>query len=155
VHYPAGWLAARRVIDADRAPGSVLILPWAAYRRYRWNGGRTVLDPWPRLVRRPAIWNDGASVGNLQLTPEDPEARRLSPLIRSGAPLTAALRADGVRYVIIDSTGGAAGQGGAAVDVPGLQARLGGAQRVAGGSGLAVYRVPAATAGTGAARAAS
>ena len=36
--YPADWLRARQVIDGDPAPGSVLLLPWAAYRRYPWNG---------------------------------------------------------------------------------------------------------------------
>ena len=32
VWYPPGWLAAARLIDASPARGSVLLLPWAAYR---------------------------------------------------------------------------------------------------------------------------
>ena len=31
--YPAGWLAAARVIDASPARGAVLLLPWETYRR--------------------------------------------------------------------------------------------------------------------------
>ena len=77
VWYPADWLAAARVIDGSRAPGQVLLLPWAAYRRPAWNGGRTVLDPWPRLLSRPVIWNTGPRVGNLQLKPDDPAGRSL------------------------------------------------------------------------------
>jgi hypothetical protein len=158
VRYPASWLAARQAIDTDGAPGSVLILPWAAYRKYAWNAGRTMLDPWPRLLHRQTIWNDAVRIGNLQLAPEDPEARRLSPLIGSGAPLTGPLRSAGVRYVIIDSglTGaaqgsgghaagpgpGAAGPGGARVDAADLAARLRGATKVRSGDGLAIYRLP-------------
>jgi hypothetical protein len=164
VRYPATWLAARQAIDADPAPGSVLVLPYAAYRRYQWNDSRTMLDPWPRLLRRQAIWNDAVQIGNLQLAPEDPEGRRLSPLIHSGAPLARPLQAAGVRYVIIDSglggipaggTGGPAGDlsraagggptagGGPAVNVPRLEARLRGATPVLAGAGLVVYRLPA------------
>jgi hypothetical protein len=160
VRYPASWLAVRQAIDTDRAAGSVLILPWGAYRGYAWDDGRTVLDPWPRLLRRQAIWNDGVQVGNLQLAPEDPEARRLSPLIRSGLPLTGPLRDAGVRYVIIDTglaqgrggpggargrvpgPGSAASASGAAADVPELKARLRGAEQVRAGPGLVVYRLP-------------
>ena len=64
VQYPADWLAARQLIDADRAPGSALLLPWAAYRRFGWNHGEAVLDPWPRLLQRPVIFNDGVQVGS-------------------------------------------------------------------------------------------
>ena len=72
--YPAGWLAAARLIDTSPAAGTVLVLPWAGYRSPAWNGGRTMLDPWPRLVSRPVIWNDGPRVGPLQLRPDDPAA---------------------------------------------------------------------------------
>src|SRR5262249_50302933 len=71
---PAGWLAAARLIDSSPAAGTVLVLPWAGYRSPAWNGGRTMLDPWPRLVSRPVIWNDGPQVGPLQLRPDDPAA---------------------------------------------------------------------------------
>ena len=125
--YPAGWLAAARLIDASPAAGTVLVLPWAGYRSPAWNGGRTMLDPWPRLVSRPVIWNDGPRVGPLQLRPDDPAARALDGVIRGGGPLTGALRAAGVRFVISD--GGAGG----------VADRLPGATKVTVSPGLTVY----------------
>src|SRR5204862_215519 len=60
------------------------------------------LDAWPRLVSRQVIWNDGTQVGNQALAPDDPAARRLDRLIASGGPMTEALRAAGVRFVVVD-----------------------------------------------------
>ena len=125
--YPPGWLAAARLIDSSPAAGTVLVLPWAGYRSPAWNGGRTMLDPWPRLVSRPVIWNDGPQVGPLQLRPDDPAARALDRVIRGGGPLTGALRAAGVRFVISD--GGAGG----------VADRLPGATKVTVSPGLTVY----------------
>ncbi len=127
--YPASWLAAARVIDQSRAPGDVLLLPWAAYRRPAWNGGAAMLDPWPRLLARPVIWNDGVRVGEVQLTPEDRRARRLDGVIRSPGPLTAALAAAGVRFVIVDAGGPA-------------RRRLPGCTAVITRPGLVVWRLP-------------
>jgi len=104
----------------------VLVLPWAGYRTPAWNGSRTMLDPWPRLVSRPVIWNDGPQVGPLQLRPDDPAARALDRVIRGGGPLTSALRAAGVRFVVSDGGGAVAG-------------RLPGAAKVTVSPGLAVY----------------
>src|ERR1017187_3052681 len=77
----------------------------AASRRPAWNGGNAMLDPWPRLLSRRVIWNDGPRVGDVQLAPDDPRARRLDGVIRSTGPLTAALAASGVRFVVVDSGG--------------------------------------------------
>jgi hypothetical protein len=104
----------------------VLVLPWASYRSPGWNGGRTLLDPWPRLVARPVIWNDGPQVGPVVLQPDDPSARSLDGIIRGGGPLTAALRAAGVRFVVCDGAGGVAD-------------RLPGATKVTVSPGLTVY----------------
>ena len=105
VWYPAGMLSAARMINQSPAPGGALLLPWAAYRRPAWNHGEAVLDPWPRLLRRLVIWNDGSRVGGIQLTPDDPRARQLDRVIQSARPLTGPLAAAGVRFVIIDSGG--------------------------------------------------
>jgi hypothetical protein len=105
--YPAGWLAAARLIDTSPAAGKVLVLPWAGYRSPAWNGGRTMLDPWPRLVSRPVIWNDGPQVGRCSCGPTIRRRGRWS-LIRGGGPLTGALRAAGVRFVVSDGGGGVA-----------------------------------------------
>jgi len=145
VQYPADWLVARRVIDGDRAPGTALLLPWAAYRRFGWNNGEAMLDPWPRLLSRQVIWNDGVQVGPAIIPPEDPRAIALNGVISSGAPLTGRLQAAGIRYVIVDagfrsaprSSPQAAGPGG----YP-FRSRLPGCRVVLGGSGLVVYQVP-------------
>ena len=146
VPYPAGWLAARRIISADPHPGSVLLLPWASYRRPAWNHGEAVLDPWPRLLTRTVIWNDGVQVGSVRLPPEDPAAAALGGPISSGRPLTARLAAAGIRYVIIDAgpdaaTGSATAGGGR--DGSGWAARvLPGCHVAYAAPGLVVYRLP-------------
>jgi hypothetical protein len=61
-----------------------------------------MLDAWPRLLSRPVIWNDGTQVGDVRMAPDDPRARRLDGVIDSRGPLTAALRAAGVRFVVDD-----------------------------------------------------
>lgn len=130
VWYPAGWLAAARLIDTSPARGSVLLLPWAAYRSPAWNGSRAVLDPWPRLLSRPVIWNDGPRVGEVVMQPDDPAARRLgAALSRAGdGPLTGVLRAAGVRFVVVDSG-------------PGLARRLPGCTVVTAQPGLVVCQL--------------
>lgn len=131
VWYPAGWLATARLIDESPVRGSVLLLPWAAYRNPAWNGGRTMLDAWPRLLSRPVIWNSGPRVGGISLQPDDPAARRLAAVITRGGPLTGALRTAGVRFVVVDSG-------------PSLAGRLPGFSVLATRPGLTVYQVPAA-----------
>jgi hypothetical protein len=128
--YPAGWLAAARMIDASPARGAVLLLPWETYRRPAWNHGEAVFDPWSKLLSRPVIWNDGTRVGDIELAPDDPRARRLDGAVRGGGPLTAALGAAGVRFVVDDADG------------PGPGARLPGAVVLVDQPGLTVYRLP-------------
>jgi len=125
--YPAGWLAAARMIDASPARGAVLLLPWETYRRPAWNHGEAVFDPWSKLLSRPVIWNDGTRVGDVGLAPDDPRARRLDRVIRGGGPLTAALAAAGVRFVVDDADG--------------PRPRLAGAVVVVDQPGLTVYRL--------------
>ena len=127
--YPAAWLEAAQMIDHSRAQGAALLLPWAAYRRPAWNGGRAVLDPWPRLVSRQVVWNTGPQVGDVKFKPDDPAGRRLERVILAPGPLTAALEAAGVRFVIVDAGGGAA-------------RRLPGCVVLFVRPGLAIYQVP-------------
>jgi hypothetical protein len=128
--YPAGWLAAARAVDGSAAPGSVLLLPWETYRTFGWNHGEVVLDPWTRLLSRPLIWDDGTRVGDVELAPDDPLARRLDAAIRGRGPLTGALRAAGVRFVLDDADGSQAGP------------RLPGAVVIIEQPGLTVYQLP-------------
>jgi hypothetical protein len=126
VWYPASWLDAARTIDASQARGAVLMLPWASDRTPAWNHGERMLDLWPRLVSRAVIWNDGTQVGDVRLAPDDPAARRLDAVVSGTGPLTGALRAAGVAFVVDDAADSVAG-------------RLPGASVVATGPELTVY----------------
>jgi hypothetical protein len=155
--YPADWLAARRLIDADPRAGSVVLLPWAAYRRFGWNDGEAVLDPWTKLLARPVIWNDALQVGALTVAAEDPQARRLTPVIAGARSLAGPLREAGVRYVVIDAgpllrrLGSAASSSGppgydtagGGGDCLAARARLPGATVVLASADLIVFRLPA------------
>ncbi len=103
VQYPADWMTARQLIDADPAPGTVLLLPWALYRRYPWNGGEAVFDPWPRLLARDVIANDALTVGSQTLGQESAASIQLNGVVTQPGPLTGKLRAAGVRYVVVDA----------------------------------------------------
>jgi hypothetical protein len=103
VQYPADWLAARQLIDSDPRPGTVLVLPWAQYRRYPWNGGEAVFDPWSRLLARDVIENDALTVGNQTVGQESAATIRMNRRIAAAGPLTGRLQAAGVRYVVIDA----------------------------------------------------
>ena len=130
--YPATWLSAAQTLDASPAPGSVLLLPWATYRTPSWNHGEVVIDPWTHLLSRPLIWNDGTQVGSVALLPDDPRARTLDAAIDGTGPLTATLRAAGVRFVL-DDAGGPRSQ---------VAARLPGSVMIVNLPGLTVYQLP-------------
>jgi len=146
VSYPADWAVARQVIDGDPAPGSVLLLPWAAYRRYPWNGGEAVYDPWTLLLSREVISNDGLQVGNLTLAQESADSIRLNRIVTGPGALTLPLRRAGVRYVVVDAGPllGRADHPGRPGASPGLaaRARLPGAQVVLASADLVVFRLP-------------
>ena len=76
--YPADWLAATQIIDGSAQRGSVLLLPWAAYRRYPWDNGEAVFDPWNKLLSREVISNDGLEVGTRTLAQESAASIRLN-----------------------------------------------------------------------------
>jgi hypothetical protein len=137
VQYPADWLTARQLLDADPAPGTVLLLPWAQYRRYPWNSGEAVFDPWSRLLSRTVIYNDALTVGDQTIGQESTASIALNRVITQPGPLTARLRAAGVRYVVVD-----AGPllSGARADLA-TAARLPGAQLVTASSDLVIFRL--------------
>jgi hypothetical protein len=143
--YPADWLRARQVIDGDPARGSVLLLPWATYRSYPWNRGQTVFDPWARFTGREIISNDGLAVGDLTLAQESADSIRLNRVVTSPGPLTRALSASGVRYVVVDAgpllarTGTLAGRDARALAA---QARVPGARLVIASRDLLLFRIP-------------
>ncbi|GAA1856427.1 hypothetical protein [Actinomadura bangladeshensis] len=131
VHYPDDWARAKQIIDGDREPGDVLVLPWASYRSYPWNHGRRVLDPLPRYLHRRVIVDDAVTVGGTTVPPEDPRAVRLAPAARTGTPPAATLRDAGVRFVVVDAETGSVRPTGAAT-------------AVLRGADLVVYRIDGA-----------
>jgi hypothetical protein len=144
-HYPADWSRARQIIDGDPAAGSAVLLPWGAYRRYRWNGREAVYDPWLRLLRREVIANDALQVGSLTLAAESSDSVRLNRIVTSPGALTRTLRAAGVRYVIVDAGLLLVQAGRHLAD----RARLPGASVVLASPDLVVFRIPARAANPG------
>jgi hypothetical protein len=124
----------RAIVADDPVPGRVLALPWGAYRKFRWNGGRTVLDPLPRALSRQVVQDDGLQVGNVSLHPENPLSRRAAAILAVPGPITKELARAGYRYVIIEKP-----------DTGGVSGRLAGARLVLDGRDLAVYRIPGNT----------
>jgi hypothetical protein len=137
VWYPADWATARQLIDSDPASGTVLLLPWAQYRRYPWNGGEAVFDPWPRLLARTVFYNDALTVGDQTIGQESAASIRLNRVINEPGPLTGRLLASGVRYVVVDS---GPLLGGARADLA-EAARLPGARLVMASRDLVVFRL--------------
>ena len=138
VKYPADWLTARQLIDSDQGPGTVLLLPWAQYRRYQWNDGEAVFDPWSRLLARDVIYDDALTVGRQTIGQESAQSIQLNQVIAEPGPLTGKLRAAGVRYVVVDAGPllGPPGGGLAAA------ARLPGARLVMASQDLVVFVLP-------------
>ena len=115
VGYPHEWHRAQEEVAADDVPGSVVVLPWNAYRGLDWSGETVVsLDPATKLFDRRTLWNDDLSVGTADggtvvVDGEDPLAREaaevLDPDPETGLPraedLAAGLGGLGARYVLV------------------------------------------------------
>ncbi len=131
VHYPPDWYAARAAVAADTEPGAVLALPWSPFRDYPWNASDVpVLDPAPRMFDRPVLWNDTVQVGGTTIAGESADAAGMGALLAGDGPLDTALRAWGIRYVLVET-----GQ------IPAVDAgRLGGTPVVTGPD-LVLYRL--------------
>ncbi|GIE83147.1 hypothetical protein Aph02nite_90970 [Actinoplanes philippinensis] len=101
VAYPADFAVVARLVAAD--PGPVVSLPLAAYHRYPWNHGRTVLDPLPRCLDAEVLTDDRLVVGRIVVGGEDRRAAAIRQALTTGAPL-----ADlGVRWVVVQRVVGA------------------------------------------------
>lgn len=108
-HYPA---EARRVVDplnADHQAGSVVVLPYAAYRRYAWNEGRSSLAPWSRMVARSVVSNTDLVVatpqGRIVVRGEEPTSAQVGRALAQPDP-AAGLAELGVRWAIVDDASG-------------------------------------------------
>lgn len=117
----SGRLAAHRVPAdyrelADRLseaePGLVGVLPWNQYRRYPWNGDRVALSLAPRIIDQPVLQNDALPTRSGAVAGEDTRAAAVTAAIAAGNNPVAALRAEGVRYLVIESDSSPSGPAG-------------------------------------------
>lgn len=105
--YPADVLAVRHTLDDQRAggPGAVAVLPFAAYRAYPWNGQRSSLTPWTRLLADRTVTSSDLPVarpdGTVTVAGEDRLASATSRALASVDP-AASLRDEGIRWLVVD-----------------------------------------------------
>ena len=111
VHYPPGWAAVAKVVDAD--PGTVAVLPADSMRRFAWSGPAPVLDPLPRWVRADVLATGDLTISGQTVPGEGSRAREVQRMLLAGARPDAVARA-GVRWVVVETgtagTTGTAGQ---------------------------------------------
>ncbi len=106
--YPQAWADVADLVAPDDV---TVVLPWAgSYRGFDWNHRRAVLDPAPRLLPGTVLVDDSVHLTDLVVPPEDPRVVAVDRALGSADP-AAALRAQGVRWVLVE-------QGMGAVDVP-------------------------------------
>jgi hypothetical protein len=86
--------------------------------------------------------NDGLQVGNLTLAQESADSLRLNRIVTAPGPLTGALRAAGVLYVVVDAGPLLSQPNAPAADLA-ARARLPGARVVTASRDLIVFRLPA------------
>ncbi len=110
VHYPAGWAATARQINAE--PRSVAVLPAGTMRQFAWSGQAPVLDPLPRWVRAEVLSTGDLPIGGATLPGEGRHAREVQRLLESG-PDPATVAEAGVGWLVVQrGTPGAMGKAG-------------------------------------------
>lgn len=104
---PQEWRDASRTVGS--APGEAVLLPWSAYRAPAWNDGRPVLDPLGRLLPVDVVADDDLVVGSTTIAGEDPRATQVRDVLATATPAgrAEALRALGVRWVVVEKDAGA------------------------------------------------
>jgi hypothetical protein len=127
--YPADWAAVRTIVATTDQPGDLVSLPFATYRAFPWNDGRTLLDPAPRWFPVPVVADDALPVGGVIVAGEDRRVAGVRAALERGRPLGEV----GIGWVLVEK--GTPGQ------VP--EAAVRGLERVYDGTALSLYRVPA------------
>lgn len=98
VHYPPGWAAAARLVNAE--PQTVAVLPAGTMRRFAWSGSAPVLDPWPRWVRAEVLTTGDLTIGGKTVAGEGTRAREVQRLLAAGTDPAALARA-GVGWLVV------------------------------------------------------
>jgi hypothetical protein len=112
VRYPTEWSTVRRVIEEQpAAERRTAVLPWSAYQRLPWNGGRAALDPALRFFPGQVVVDEDLSVSaSVIVRGGDRAEASIGRAIRDQQPLAPALAAAGVRFLLVERTAaGAAG----------------------------------------------
>ncbi len=106
IDYPADVRAAATTLSRAEEPGAVAVLPFEAYRRYAWNGGRASMTPWSRLVDRRVVASSELVVrrpgGPARVAGEDAYADEVGTALRSADP-GGGLGRLGVRWLVVDA----------------------------------------------------
>lgn len=100
--YPSSWADARRVIQASKTRGDILVLPFTAYRRPAWNHDTSVLDPAGRYFDRPTVTNDELLVSGHPIAGEDPRAARIGHVL-DGSGVLRGLARQGIGLVVVET----------------------------------------------------
>jgi hypothetical protein len=136
VRYPPDW---DRVAAELRGEGGELVtLPYTAFRAYRWNGGRTSLDPADRYLPVPVVVDDALAVrrpgGGVSVI--GGESRRAAE-VRRCLDEDCRLATIGVRWVLVET------------DQPGAvpEQATGGMRQVYAGDTLALYEASTTSGG--------
>ena len=104
VEYPQEWADVRALIGDDGG-GTVLLLPYSAYRAPAWNGGVPVLDPLGRYLEQPYVASDDLIVDDAVIAGEDPHAADVRAALTAGLgpdELARRLAALGIRWVVTE-----------------------------------------------------
>lgn len=102
VDYPASYQQMSERVAA-LPTGSVAVFPWTAYRRYAFDDGRVMLDPWQRLLDRTVLVSDDLPLSGGVVRGEDPRSAAVSAALRTGGDVRGALRQAGVGYVLVQA----------------------------------------------------
>ena len=107
VDYPDELAVARAAVEHDREVGrngDLLSLPFTSYRRPEWNHGRRTLDPVGRYFPVDYLASDTLVVSGQVVPGEDARATRVEHDLGtlSGRELTAALREEGIGWILVD-----------------------------------------------------
>ncbi len=102
VRFPEGWFDARMAVD--RAPGTVLALPWHQYLDLGFAKDRRIVNPVGDFFGGDVLWSSDPELGPAsqeQADPREPHAARISREVRRGVPQSDALARLGVRWVVL------------------------------------------------------
>lgn len=102
VSFPPAWTEARRHID--RAPGTVLALPWHSHMDLSFAAGRRVYNPLPDFLGGDVMVSSDFELGEPsqeQADPRERHVRRIVEELQRGSSVSGDLARLGVRWVML------------------------------------------------------